>query len=419
MGRVRGRIMMWVAFAAVHLLVGWFGWWMPNMPMGDVYLVYEPWSSEALRGDDIVGITEPWVYPHLALAPMMLTHALAWILGYTVAWAVLVTLCDAVAFRMLLGDGRSRPRRAAARFWLAFILLLGPVGMYRIDAITVPLAIAGLLWLTRRPLLASALLAAAAWIKVWPAALLAAAVLALRRRADVIVGALVTTAVVVGTVALAGGARHLLGFVTTQTGRGLQVEAPVSAPYLWGAAVDADGSWVFYDEDILTFQVTGPNVDAVIAAMTPLLALAAAAVLALGAIKAWRGAPILRLLPPLALAAVLVLMVFNKVGSPQFHDWLIAPLVLWIVLDRRRARPLAALGLLAAALTQAVYPLMYGQVLNAQAVAVAVLTARNLVLVILLVWAVVRVARVPVVAPVVAPVTASRVNRPAPDPSGA
>ncbi|WP_156377188.1 glycosyltransferase 87 family protein [Microbacterium sp. Root53] len=393
---MRGRIMMWVAFAAVHVIVGWLGWVLPNQPMGDVYLVYEPWSTAALGGTEIVGITEPWVYPHLALAPMMLTHALAWLGGYTQAWAVLVTLCDAAAFRLLLGDGRSRGRRAAARFWLAFVLLLGPVGMYRIDAVTVPLAIAGLLWLARRPMAASALLASGAWIKVWPAALLAAAFVAVRRRLDIVAGALVTSAVVAGAVVLAGGAAHLLGFVTAQTDRGLQLEAPVSSVYLWGAVLDVDGWWLFYDDDILTFQVTGPHVDIVIAAMTPALALAAGAILLLGAVKARRGAPVVRLLPPLALALVVALIALNKVGSPQFHDWLIAPLVLWIVLDRRRARPLAALALLSAALTQVVYPLLYGELLAAQPVAAAALTARNLVLVVLLVWAVVRVARVPV-----------------------
>ncbi len=388
--------MLWLAFAAVHLLVAWLGWRMPNQPMGDVYFVYEPWSTAALHGAGIVGITEPWVYPHLALAPLILAHAFAWLGGYTIAWAVLVTLCNAAGFWLLLGDGRSRSRRAAARFWLAFILLLGPVGMYRIDAVTVPLAIAGLLWLVRRPFLASVLVAAGTWIKVWPAALLAAAFVALRRRAEIVGGALVTSAVIAAAVILPGGAAHLLGFVTAQTGRGLQLEAPVSGLYLWGAALRLDGWWLFYDDEILTFQVTGPHVDVVIAAMTPLLALAAAAVVLIGAIKARRGASVVRLLPPLALALVVVLIALNKVGSPQFHDWLIPPLVLWIVLDRRRARPLAALALLSAALTQIVYPLMYGLLLVADVSAVAVLTARNVVLVALMVWAIVRLARVPV-----------------------
>lgn len=396
-GRGRGvRAWLWAGFLVVHALVAWLGWALPNQPMGDVYLVYEPWSTSALQGAGVVGITEDWVYPHLALAPMILAHAFAWLGGYTVAWAVLVTLLDAVGFWLLLGDGRSRGRRAAARFWLAFALLLGPVGMYRIDAVTVPLAVVGLLLLARRPLVASALLAAGTWIKVWPAALLAAAVVAVRRRGEVLSGALVTTAVIVVVVLLSGGAAHLLGFVTAQTGRGLQLEAPVSTAYVWGDALGVEGWWLFYDDQILTFQVTGPNVDVVIALMTPLLAAVALALMLIGAVKARRGASILRLLPPLALALVAALIALNKVGSPQFHDWLIAPLVLWIVLDRRRARPLAALALVAAALTQVVYPVLYGGLLAAEPVAVSVLTARNVVIVALMVWAIVRLARVPV-----------------------
>jgi len=52
-------------------------------------------------------------------------------------------------------------------------------------------------------------------------------------------------------------------------------------------------------------------------------------------------------------------------------------------------------ALLAALLTQLVYPLMYGLVLVPDARAAAVLTARNLVMILLLGWAVVRLARVP------------------------
>ena len=135
--------MLWIAFALVHVLVAVLGFVQPNQPMGDVYLVYEPWSSGAIEGRAIVGVTESWVYPQLALVPMVLAHGFAWIAGYEVAWAILITLCDAAAFAMLVGRGRSHGRINAAWFWLAFIALLGPVGMYRLDGITVPLPALG------------------------------------------------------------------------------------------------------------------------------------------------------------------------------------------------------------------------------------------------------------------------------------
>ena len=389
------RAWLWVAFAAVHFVVAWLGFTMSNMPMGDVYLVYEPWARAAVAGKGIVGIHSEWVYPQLALVPMLLAQGLEWIAGYEVAWALMITGLDAIAFALLIGRARSAGRSAAAIFWLAYLALLGPIAMYRIDAVTVPLAVAGCLWLVGRPLVASVLLALATWIKVWPAALIAAAVIAVRRRLMILGGALVVTAVTAWTVIAVGGGAHVLGFVSGQTERGLQLEAPVSAFYLWRAVAGIEGSFIYYDRDLLTFQVAGPAVDAVIAVMTPLLVLAVAAVAAIGAFKAWRGASFAALFPPLALSLVLTLIVVNKVGSPQFLTWLIAPIVLGLVLDRRRWWPVAAAALGAALLTQIVYPLMYNQLLAAGFLASAVLTARNLVMVALLAWAIARLVRVP------------------------
>lgn len=395
MESVSRRAVLWIAFVAVHIVVAVLGFVEPNQPMGDVYMVYEPWARETASGRGIPGITSEWIYPQLALVPMLLARAMSWIAGYEVAWALLVTACDAIAFGLLVGGGRSRGRRLAAWFWLAFALALGPVGMYRLDAITVPIALAACLWLVGRPWLASTLLAVGMWIKVWPAAILVAAFIAVRRRLAIAGGALIVTALILVMIVAAGGAAHAFGFVSGQTGRGLQIEAPVSAVYLWMAVDGVDGAFLYYDHDILTFQVAGPEVDAVIALMTPLLAIVVAGIAAVGAVKAWRGASFARLLPPLALCLVLALIVCNKVGSPQFLTWLIPPLAIALVLDRRRWWPLAVAGLAAALLTHIVYPLVYDWLLVAHPVAVGMLTVRNALMVAVLVWAVVRLVRVP------------------------
>lgn len=406
---VSRRAVLWVAFVLVHVTVAILGYQLPNAPMGDVYLVYEPWSGCALFGDlthctlssgswMLPGITSAWVYPQLALVPMLLAWAFAWTpITYTPAWAIVVALANAGAFAILVGRGRSRGRVAAAWFWLAFILLLGPVGMYRLDGFTVSLVLAGSLWLVGRPWLGSVLLAVAVWMKVWPAAILAAAVIAVRRRLAVIGGALAVTAITLGTIVLLGGGAYALGFVSDQAGRGLQLEAPVSTLYLWRAVWEVPGSFVYYDPEMLTFQVTGPNVDPVIALMTPVLVIAVAAVAGLGGYKAWRGASYVRLFPPLSLALVLAFIVFNKVGSPQYVVWIAAPLAVGLVLDRRQWRWPATLGLGVALLTQLVYPLVYGGLMLKYPLPfpAVLLTARNALLVVLLVWAVARLLRVP------------------------
>lgn len=385
--------MLWAAFLVVHIGVAWLGFLLPNQPMGDVYNVYEPWSTQALTGGGIVGITEEWVYPQLALIPMALAHGFAWIAGYIIGWAILVTVVDAVAFGVLVGSGGSTGRATAAWFWLSYIALLGPVGLYRLDGFTVPLVLLACLWLVGRPWLASILLAVTTWMKVWPAALLAAAVIAVRRRGAVIGGAVVVSALTLAVVFGAGGGAHAFGFLTEQSDRGLQVEAIVSAPYLWAALLGRGGFWVYWDPDIVTFQVTGTSADIVIAVMTPVLVIAMAAVALLGAVAARRGVRFVSSYPTLSLALVTGFIVFNKVGSPQYLCWLIPPIALGLVLDRRRWVLPATVALAAALLTQLVYPLLYTGILYPALLPVLLLTVRNAVLVALFVWMLVRLIR--------------------------
>ncbi|MFC7943268.1 hypothetical protein ACFUPZ_08405 [Microbacterium oxydans] len=397
-----GVAVLWVAFLLAHLLTAWAGWVCPSQPMGDVVLVYEPWASSALDGGPIVGVTETWVYPQLALVPMLVAKMLAAplvpLLGvsgaYLIGWAALVVILDAVAFGVLIGRSPSRPRRVAAWFWCAALLLLGPIALYRIDAITVPIAVIGGLWLVSRPVVGAALLTVGAWIKIWPGALVLAAVIALRARMRVLFAALAVTAGVVAALLVLGADSEILGFLTEQTGRGLQIEAVAATPFLWLAVTGA--ARIEYSFEILTFQITAPGVDAVAAVLTPLMAVCVLAVAAVGALKAIRGARFTRLFPPLALALVTLLIVTNKVGSPQFQTWLIAPMILWLVLDRVRARVPAVVVLALCLLTCLVYPIGYDALLRADTLSVAVLTVRNVLLIVLLVLGIRALLRVPV-----------------------
>ncbi|MEU4016280.1 hypothetical protein AB0E56_13555 [Microbacterium sp. NPDC028030] len=400
-----GVLALWSAFVLVHVLTAALGWVYPSQPMGDVVLVYEPWASSALGGGSIVGVTETWVYPQLALVPMLAAAGLAAplvpLLGvssaYLVGWAVLVVVLDGIAFAVLVGRSPSRARRAAGWFWCAALLLLGPIALYRIDAITVPIAVIGGLWLVSRPTIAAALLTIGAWIKIWPGALVVAALVAARARLRMLFGAVVVTAAVAVVLLLLGADTEIFGFLTEQTGRGLQIEAVAATPFLWLAVAGA--ARIEYSFEILTFQITAPGVDAVAAALTPVMAIAVVVITGIGAVKAVRGAAFVWLFPPLALTLVVTLIVTNKVGSPQFQTWLLAPLILWIVLDRTRARVPAVIVLALCLLTCLVYPLGYDALLRADALAVAVLTVRNLLLLVLLVLGIRALVRVPAIRP--------------------
>jgi hypothetical protein len=381
-----GRLALWVAFLLVHGALAALNLLAPGWPLGDVTAVYLSWAENAADGNARMGIDAPWVYPILAFAPMAASLAFGpeW---YAQTWLAIVVLVDAIAFSILLGNRRlSRTRRLAAWWWVGFLALLGPIALGRIDAITVPLAITGLLWAAGRPRVASVLLTIGAWVKVWPAALLAALLMVSRKRGDVFTVAVALSAGILGVSLLAGAGSNAVGFVAEQAGRGLQIEAPLAVGWLWQIAAGSETIEIVYDRDILTYQIEGPGADAAAAVTTPLMGLGVAAVLLLGIRAVRRGAAFGRLLPPLALAFVVVLMLANKVGSPQFATWLAAPVILGLVLGPRRFRVPAVLAAGVALITQIIYPYWYGWLLGAHPGFVLLLTAKVVLLVVLAVW---------------------------------
>jgi len=236
------------------------------------------------------------------------------------------------------------------------------------------------------------------WMKVWPAAILAAGLVAVRRRLAVVFGAAAVSVGTVVIVVILGGADHVFGFVGDQTSRGIQMEAPVAGAYMIMAALNVPEAWVYYDPDVLTFQVTGPQVNPLIVLMTPVLLLAILGAALLGAVKMWRGATFAGLFPALSLVLVSAFIVLNKVGSPQYYVWLFAPIVMGLVLDRRRWFAPALLTLAIAGLTQLVYPLTYDGLMATRPFLgpVLLLELRNALAIVLFVWAAVRLVRVPV-----------------------
>lgn len=395
---VTSPLALWTAFLIVQVWLALLCLTVPGQPMGDVTSFYTVWSGQALSGGPVVGIDTAWVYPVLAIVPMILAASFG---PYAVAWLALVALLNAAAFGWLVGwarGPRADPARAMAGWWwTAFLLLLGPIALGRIDAVTVALGVVGATLVSSRPVAASVVLAIATWIKVWPAALIAAAVVALPARARVAAAAVgVSVAVIAVALALGSGAT-VFGFVLEQAGRGLQVEAPVSTVWMWLAVAGVAGSAVFYDEQILSFGVSGTGTAAVSAAMTPLLAIVVAGIVLLGARAARAGASPGALLPPLALALTAALIAVNKVGSPQFIGWLAVPVLLGLIGSRTGGGPSfrfpAAVGLAIAVLTQAIYPFLYLDLLSLQPGMVVVLSLRNALEFVLLGWAIRAVVR--------------------------
>ena len=383
-------ISLWIAFGVVHLWLGFLNLYGPGLPMGDVTYVYLFWVERGVIGDQWVGVDTSWVYPLLALAPMLAAYVFGPAL-YGTTWLTLVMMLNAGALISIIGVQERARRAPLAWWWMLFLVALGPIALGRIDAVTVAIALVAVMLIADHPKWGGALLAVGAWIKVWPAGLLLAAIVALRSRGAVLASAVAVSMLVVATGIALGGASALLTPITEQTGRGLQVESPVSTVWLWAAAAGEWAASVYYDQGILTWQVVGDGSQLAADLMTPLLALVVLVIVSLGIVAARRGVDEVELLPVLSLAVVMALITVNKVGSPQFATWIAVPVVLglaWQAWGGLSFRVPAVLALVVAGLTQIVYPVLYGSLLALDPRMLVVLSARNLLYAVLLGWAV-------------------------------
>lgn len=375
------RPFLWVAFSVVSFWLACAGYVSEAVPYGDVSFVYAFWAGQAAGGAGVVGIDSQWVYPVVALVPILLP-LIAGPALYPIGWIILVTMLNVGAFSILLysasGTNRNTLQRKAALWWVIFLLLLGPISVARLDSIVTPLAIVGLLTAVQRPAIAGALLAVATWIKVWPAALIAAVLVALNKRKAVFLSVLVTSVTIILLAVIMGGAGNIFSFLGQQTGRGLQIEAPLATPFMWLAAFHEQGYAIYYDTVILTFQVMGDGTAFVAELSSILLGIAFLGTLCWGIWLRRKGTRTSRVLPALALALTVVLIVFNKVGSPQYIGWLAAPVIAGLVFGSNLFRVPALISLVLAALTQAFYPYLYTGLLEVQPFELSILTLRNI-----------------------------------------
>jgi hypothetical protein len=227
---------------------------------------------------------------------------------------------------------------------------------------------------------------------VWPAAVLVPIVIASRKRVQVVLSGVAVTAVVALGTWLSGGLPHIMDFLLNQGERGMQLEATFSTPWVWLSVFNIAGSRMADNTAINSTEVYGPGAGTAAFLMQPLLILAAvvAAVLLVRALN--RGAEREELFLEGSLMMVTAFIVFNKVGSPQFIIWLAPVIIAGLTHDWERWKVPAALLMGIAMTTFVIYPLFYTPLIHAHPVMAAILTTRNVLLVVLLWWSVKRTA---------------------------
>lgn len=377
------RAVLWGAFIVIHL-VFWIAAMSTGRGFGDVVTVYKPWAIGALHGT-VVGIDTEWVYPigslALILLPLLFGTAL-----YTTTWMLLVTIANAGAFFALTRHSHQRTLRAAW-WWLAFLALLGMVSAGRVDSFATSLSIAGVVFLARYERVAVILLTCATWIKVWPATILVAMVVALKTRWRTIALAVITSACIIAVPLALGAGWNIASFITAQTDRGIQIEAPFATGWMWQAVFSPHDAVVYFHKGMKTFQVSGTGTELVSSALNGILVLVVITLVVVALRSMRRGYAAQAVLGDLSLALVTAFLAVNKVGSPQYVTWLAAPIIMGILYRGRAYITPALLALVIAALTQG-FGFRYAGLVHPEPVAVGILTLRNLAYFLLLGWAV-------------------------------
>lgn len=384
----------WVLLATATLIELWLtfaGLFGVGNPTGDLSLAYEPWVSRVLDGHLLLGISTPWVYPALALVPMLLATFIGF--GALVpGWLVLqfATLIGVLLMLVKLGKpslSEKSKRFSAAYFWLACLLALGPVSISRIDFFSVSLVVvAGLAIARSKPEIATVLVTLAAWIKVWPVAIFSAIWVAASSRRTVLMRAAAACAFVLVPAFLLGANSSIFSFITDQLDRGIQIESPWASPWLVANSLGDVYSAISYNRGLQTFEVAGPNVE-LFSQVLGLVQLGALLItVALGYLAMRRGSQAKEVLVWVAFTATLDLIFFNKVGSPQFISWLAAAAIIGLLLSARNFMPALGLVLSISALTGLVYPLIYDAILAGSLLETLILQVRNLLLLVALVY---------------------------------
>jgi len=348
-------------------------------PIGDLDFAYHPWIQNMILGHYVLGLNHHWVYPIGALVPIYV----AWLIGhgenFIGGWYAAEVAFQLLAISIFLKFGRATERLQLVFWYLVFMVLLGPVAVSRIEAFAVPLALIALGRILDGKT-GIAISTINAWIKVWPVVFIASAITASKDRLRQIVWAFaISSGLVLAALALGGNLADIFSFVTDQSNRNTQVESIFALPSLWYGAVSQTQP-VVYNQLMLTLEVSGKysNLGNIFSA--PMLALALSAAIYLGLRAAKRSRNNFQLTALLTLNIALALIAFNKVGSPQYIDWLIVPVLFVMATSLNGTKIYLAAMLIVCALTDIIYPVIYGQILSVQPEALSVLTIRNLLL---------------------------------------
>ena len=337
-----------------------------------VYGVY----AELLHDGRLPYVDFGFEYPPLAAIPL-------WLAGvpglddatYAVSFAVLMGLCLVAAQQLAARlAGAVRERVTVAWLLVAMPLLIGASLRTHFDALPIAIALGGLLALSSdRHALGFALLGAGAMTKLFPGLLAVIAVVWLAGRGDwrsALRGGAIFAAVVVAISLPLAGAGYVDSF-EFHLDRPVQIESTAASVLFALGGSDVTGTNLRPDR----FKSNGLDGGHAATVETLFMVLLIAALASIVRLAARR--PDARHMVLCGFAALLAFVTLGKVFSPQYVIWL-APFaaLAWVW----GARGVALLTGAAIVLTHVEFPSRYFDLINVQSDVVAIVAARNALL---------------------------------------
>ncbi len=386
-----GAVMLACVSTSVHAL---------EDAQSDVILYFQDAALFAARQLPYAGFH--FEYPPLALVPMALPY-LAWLPGsptildyewlFAFQNALLASLVAWLVAWLAMRPGSGAWSWRALALWALLAVVEAPVLAWRFDIAAVALALGGVvLVLAGRPTLGGVALALGSLVKIFPGALLPVLLAWLlvqgerSRAVRLLAGFAVAAAAVMAAVVLAVGIDPVRQFLSYQADRLVQIESVMSSALLLLHVLT--GESVSVDYGYQSVQIVGSGTAQFLSIENLLLVvgIGGVAVLAWLRFRSERRATgqveVATLIAYLS-AAILAVLVTNKVFSAQYLLWL---LPLGCLLPRRQAAVLVAISILSIV----VFPLSYAQLYRLEVPAILTLVVRNALLLGLLGWALVR-----------------------------
>ena len=368
-------------FASVPAV--WTAWVLARIALGFIILDnFTPRGDVAYYffgefGDDPTMMTE---YPHAGTWPVEILTA---IIGdrldsFYIAFVVMCMLFDALFLALVLRGHQNNSRVFyAGWFWALFGTLAGQVFYMRLDIFPALAVAAAAACITRWPNLASAMLAFATTMKLWPGVLAAGLVgrftkgKAWLRLVSFFAALVALCAVTVFT----RGWDRLISPLTYQGDRGLQIESIPATPFVYQAFFEPE-RWEMGYATSKSFEIAGPGVEQAITWSTYAMVAVVAFALLWALWRLFAGGWQPRSTIAFFAVMVLLLIATNKVFSPQYIVWFGPLLAVAIRQPKIEGTPkariairillwlLALMTLAAAGLGTYVYPTKYNFIWN-------------------------------------------------------